>query len=129
MLNIGERRTARVPSHLLWVDTRIDLVAGEEYRFTAKGEWKDWYIGCGPDGYDSTNILQVLAERLRRMPQERWFALIGALDEDPATAFHIGSRTTRVMPRNGRLTCFANDLVGLYFNNYGAVDLTIERLR
>ncbi len=133
-LAIGESATKSIVARNTWNDTGIRLVAGQEYRFTAVGEWIDWYIRCGPEGYPSFTPLPLpfLArplEWLRRAPREQWFALIGAIDRNPQTQFRIGTQRTLIAPATGMLTCFANDIMFFYWNNIGSVDLTITRTR
>ena len=110
-----------------WNDTGISLVAGQEYSFTAAGQWCDWNKLCGPDGYSSDNPILRTTEWLRRVPHEKWFALIGSVDHDRRTFFRIGVKQTRKMEFGGVLTCFANDVGLMYFNNSGAVQLTVTR--
>jgi hypothetical protein len=43
------------------------------------------------------------SEGKRRMPNEFWFALIGALDSNLATAFVIGSRSKYIAVKSGQL--------------------------
>jgi len=109
-----------------WVDTGLLIVPGTTYLFTASGRWKDARIETDADGYPSANIFQQATERLRRVPEARWFALIGAVDRQPSTQFVIGSRATFRAATGGQLTCFANDLRWFYFNNSGSVTLTME---
>jgi hypothetical protein len=111
----------------IWNHTHVRLEAGVTYDLVAEGRWVDKVHACGPDGYDSPNLLMKLAEFGRRVRGAKWFALIGALDEDPATAVVIGSRATWIPPRDGELTCFANDWRSMYGNNRGSVTLTVTR--
>ena len=111
-----------------WVDTGIMLKANRRYKLVASGQWKDASIVTGPDGYDSANLLQRSTEKLRRMPDAHWFALIGALDRRKETQFLIGSELTYDATENGQLTCFANDLLGFYGNNHGSITLTVTEL-
>jgi len=71
-----------IDSKLIWNDTGINLVAGQEYHFQATGQWTDWTITSNADGYESTNFFLKLCERLRRMPNSPWFSLIGSIDKD-----------------------------------------------
>lgn len=112
-----------------WVDTGITLEAGTTYELVAAGEWHDASIPTGPDGYDSVNVLQEETESLRRVPDAKWFALIGALDHRKETEFVIGSRAEYTPTERGELTCFANDLIGFYLNNHGSVTLTVTAVR
>ena len=115
-----------IDSRALWVDTGLMVVAGTTYRLSAKGRWKDASIDTDAGGYASANFFQRMTERLRRKPEAPWFALIGAIDRRPETQFVIGTACIFRATTNGRLTCFANDLRGFYFNNSGSVTLGIE---
>jgi hypothetical protein len=109
----------------IWNHTGLRLDAGVTYDLRAEGRWIDRTYECGPDGYDSPNLIMKLAELGRRMRQAKWFALVGAIDEAEATQFVIGSQAVYVPPRSGELTCFANDWMSKYGNNRGAVVLTV----
>lgn len=118
---------ATIDSTKPWNHTGIQLEAGKSYEMTATGEWVDKIYACGPDGYNSPNLLMRLAEFKRRVPKAKWFALIGAIDEDLATAFVIGGGYTFQAPRSGELTAFANDWASKYGNNRGSVELTVRQ--
>jgi hypothetical protein len=60
--------------------------------------------------------------------EARWFELIGAIDNDTGTYFRIGTGRDFTPDRAGRLYCFANDLMGMYWNNFGGVWINVERL-
>lgn len=112
-----------------WNNTGIVLERGVRYKLTAEGEWKDRSIVSSASGYSrSLNWLQRLTQHLRRAPELRWFALVGALDRDLSTRFLIGESVVYTPIRDGQLTCFANDLRGFYSNNSGSVRLTVERI-
>ena len=119
-----------IASQQKWNHTGFQLEQGVTYRFTAQGQWIDWYIPHGPDGDGSgSHFLLRLFERWRRRPKDNWFALIGAIGEDESTTFLIGSSLPRFKaPRSGELTCFANDVPWAYGNNKGSVSLTVERI-
>lgn len=129
MLAVSESAQTCIQAKLLWNDTEIELVAGQTYRFTASGEWIDWTISCNANGYPSPNWLLRASETFRRAPQADWFALMGAIDRDPQTQFKIGTDHTLAVPKTGRLSCFANDVALMYWNNRGAVQLTVTRIR
>ncbi len=127
-MRVGEAQTASIDSREPWNHTGIRLTAGEQYGMHASGTWVDWFIPHGPDGGPSDSFYLHLLESRRRRPHDNWFALIGALDENLNTAFTIGSQCTFTAPGDGELTCFANDLEHFYFNNHGAVTLTVTRI-
>ncbi len=124
-LKVGESRTVEVRSEQYWNDTGIMLEPGR-YRFEAGGRWTDWFVATGPEGYDSLALL--FFERGRRLPRARWFTLGGAIGRDEAGAFAIGAGTERDVAEAGELCCFANDLPAMYWNNRGAVSLTVTCL-
>ena len=127
-MQVGEKTKVTVAARPLWNGTGVMLDAGHTYRLSAEGEWVDWYIKCGPAGYPSPNIVTRLLEMARREPTQLWFALIGAIARDTSSQFLIGAGCNYRAVRSGELTCFANDVRGLYWNNTGDVQLTIERL-
>ncbi|MFS2153198.1 hypothetical protein [Rhizobium sp. Rhizsp42] len=118
--------TKSIPARERW--TRVcDIRQGATYAFTASGRWQDWKIDAGVDGYDRPWLRPFTG--LRVMPEQQWFALIGAIDKDKATAFLIGkSRPSWIAPKTGVLYCCANDIPWMYWNNSGAVELTCIEL-
>ena len=126
-MNIGETHSAPVKARPLWNGTGIQLIAGEQYTIAAAGRWVDWFIPHGPEGDPSDSFYLRAFESRRRMKNENWFALIGALNSDIGTAFPIGVGCTYAAPASGELTCFANDVEGFYWNNYGEVLVTVTR--
>ena len=120
--------TAVIDAAQPWNRTGIHLQAGVRYEFRAEGEWWDAQNPSGPDGYASPNLVMRLAEFWRRERHARWFALIGALDEDPQTQFVIGASARYTPGRSGELTCYANDWSSKYKNNRGKLALTVRQL-
>jgi hypothetical protein len=129
MLSIGESATAKISAIEKWNDTGIHLVADQEYRFTATGQWIDWTIACDANGYPSPHWVLKISERWRRVTNENWFALIGAINFNERNFFAIGEERTLVMSESGTLTCFANDVPFMYWNNQGCVQLTVTRVQ
>jgi len=119
--------TAFICARLRWNKTRIVLTSGERYLLTAKGHWVDFFLCHGPAGGPSTFQYLRRFESSRRMPSENWFALIGAIDCEQRTAFLIGDRKEITMTHSGELTCYANDLPSMYWNNWGRVELQVQR--
>jgi hypothetical protein len=128
MLNIGELAQATIKAREKWNDSGIELVAGHEYHFTARGRWTDWWIECDADGYASPNLILKVLEGFRRSPRSRWFALIGAINADEHTLFEIGTERTLIAPASGILTCYANDGARAYWNNRDSVQLSVTRI-
>lgn len=112
-----------------WNETGIVVQAGATYALAAEGRWTDFFIASGPEGNATPTWPQRLLESRLRMVGARYFALIGAIDSDPATLFLIGCGVACwTAPRTGQLTCFANDVPGFYWNNRGSIALTVLRL-
>ena len=55
MLQIGQSIVATIQGRKRWNDTGIQLMVGQEYQFTAMGQWIDWMIYCTADGFASSN--------------------------------------------------------------------------
>jgi len=120
----------RIPAKDKWVNTGIDLVAGRTYTLSAHGTWTDRRMSCGPQGYHSlaypnrlVAFLLLAASPTRRLPNTRWFALVGAIAK--RHRFVIGAGRTFVPTHDGPLWCFANDTWTAYGNNIGFVELTV----
>ena len=126
-MQVDEPCSANIEARVRWNDTRIDLDKGHIYLLEATGEWLDWKIRAGPDGYRSSNIMQRLTERWRRQPDASWFALIGSIGASRDSQFLIGCNREYQPPQDGRLFCFANDVQIAYFNNSGHIQLTVRR--
>jgi len=128
---VTTQRTAPIDARLCWNVTDMILEAGREYNFSAVGTWRDASIVCNANGYPppALNPLQTVVlkpfEPFRRMPSAPWFALIGAIDKDMSTAFIIGCSKRLTVMKTGVLTCFANDVPFMYWNNSGMVMLTV----
>jgi hypothetical protein len=111
-----------------WNDTNIDMDAGERYMLTASGRWIDFFIPSSPDGYSSPLSSIMLLNRFLRHPAGKLFSLIGCLDRRVEQQFIIGRGVTFDPEVSGRLYCFANDVPGFYWNNWGHIALTIKRI-
>lgn len=120
-------RVLRVSSRERLNDTRLDVVRGQTLRFSAIGLWTDWMISTDADGFE--NGLMALAAGSRRIPDAPWFHLCGAIGSEDQAVFAIGRQATVVMPASGRLYLFANDAPGAYWNNRGAIQVTIVMAR
>jgi hypothetical protein len=108
-----------VPANQLWVDTSVQVEAGETLKFSASGKWVDAFIPCSADGY-AAPLFYALGV-LPRIPDDgRYFRLMGRIsptgieptDDHAATTFVIGNRCQREIAQSGRLFVFANDRKG-----------------
>jgi hypothetical protein len=96
-----------------WNDTGIEIAAGEQYEFSAKGKWKDLFFPSDADGY--TLWYMQLFKNLKRSKENDFFVLMGSLDKE--NIFRIGSGKTINFNSPGILSCFANDVKYFYWNN------------
>lgn len=128
-LEPGQGISVQIDARKKWNATGIELCKGCLYQFEVSGEWCDAKIKCGPSGYESPNVILRWTERMRRVPNANWFSLIGALDSKPLSQFVIGKSANLAMAESGLLTCFANDLDFMYWNNHGSVVLEIRRMK
>jgi hypothetical protein len=125
-------REIRAARH--WNDTGLQVDAGKHYQFSAGGQWCDWFVLSGPEGYQSIDFFQAWTEKWRRVPDQPWFSLICAVDRDPDPAKMVAVLTPdpdglgRSFTGSGELTCFANDLGAMYWNNSGAIAMTVRRI-
>lgn len=81
-LQIKETRIFLIQARLEWNDIGIEVSPGERYRCEATGYWFDASIRTGPAGYVSDRLFFRITERLRRRPNENWFALIGLVGRE-----------------------------------------------
>jgi hypothetical protein len=117
-----------------WNHTRVHVSPGERYSLRADGKWRDFFISCDANGYLTERVpaltrgLMRRYESKRRAPAEPWFCLMGALAEDDTRSFRIGAGRDWSPTEAGELLCFANDVPFAYWNNFGSIELTIQRL-
>ena len=126
----------RIKARKPWNATGIEVAQGEQYTLQAKGKWIDLLIRRTARGYPTEEAPAASRSFLsrfedsRRMPKENWFALVGTIGKDESSAFVIGEELVDWQPSgSGELMCFANDVPGAYFNNFGSVTLTVTRIR
>lgn len=128
-LSIGESIKVSITAKNKWNATGVELIAGGRYDLMATGQWLDASIPAGPAGYESPNFILRWAERWRRVPEARWFALIGATAMDDSKAFLIGAEKKAYrVAEAGLLYCYANDLSFMYWNNHGEIELKVARI-
>lgn len=123
-----------VPAVRMWVATDVWVQPGDALAFRATGTWVDAVVPCSADGHEAPLLYQL--GQLPRIPDdERYFRLMGRVvtsgrgpegDDIPAT-FPIGTKSERRFAERGCLFVFANDKRHFYWNNRGAVTLTVTR--
>lgn len=127
-LEVNRTQTAPIKASEYWNHTKIYLEATAIYLLEVQGQqvWHDAWIRTDADGY--TNQWLRWAELLRRSPNDKWFALIGNINQSTIHTFLIGKRTKYQSTVSGELLCYANDVPFMYWNNRGQLLLTVTRL-
>jgi hypothetical protein len=127
-LEAGVSVEVTVQASLLRNRTGVAIQESATYLLEVRGDqhWFDAWIETDADGYSRPWLK--LAEGLRRVPAANWFALVGTLDGQPETAWVIGRGSRHTATASGELVCFANDMPCMYWNNWGALVLTVTRL-
>ena len=82
-LKVNESITREIDPGEKHCSTGLAVKAEERYTFKAEGQWLDWYIACGPDGWGHWNPLKFF-NRLRGKP---FFLLCGNVGKDDRFAF------------------------------------------
>ena len=98
-LGVGQSITLDVDSYKHWNSSSLNVQQGETYTFSAQGTWTDLFFTSDADGY--TNWYISLYNGLKRMQNENWFKLIGAIDQE--NLFAIGKSNTITMQHSGCL--------------------------
>lgn len=126
-LQINDTIDVEIRARSKWNSTQIEISEGEEYEFTAIGKWTDFTITKDADGY--SNSYMQLFNTMKRAKQYQWFALIGSLDKNENKYYLIGKNSNISFNENGILYCFANDVKGFYWNNFGQITLKVKRIK
>ena len=124
-LSINETTEVEIKARRRWNETLIEISVGEQYQFTAIGNWTDFIFTKDANGY--SNSYMQLFDSWKRSKEHLWFALIGALDK--SDYFLIGKNSCKTFSKNGILYCFANDAKAFYWNNFGKIQLEIKRVK
>ena len=130
-MTIEETACVCVEADKVWNDSGIDVLPNETYNFVVpqSESWIDYDIPCSADGYASTPLIKMW-ESFRRVPDENWFKLIGTIGRSVKPPIVIGSQLTGFSPPfPGRLYFFANDLLLMYWNNKGSINVRVTRTR
>ncbi len=101
------------------------LEQGRSYEILVRGDqrWTDGPIGCGADGYEKWWLAPF--RWMRRFRPAPWFALIGSVGEK---TFEIGSSYVLRDAPGGELSCYANDVWFMYWNNRGRLEVEVTPL-
>ncbi len=104
-----------------WLDTGLDIQAGDQLIITTQGKWqvdgKPETIQVNADGYGIP---------LGGTPFNGSFAaLIGRISND-GESFLVGNSLNRSIPNTGRLFLQINDVIGTLEDNQGELEVTID---
>jgi hypothetical protein len=132
-LGVGDSEIFGIDARELWNPTECVLQSGGGYRIEVTEqleEWRDWMIGASPqEGWlGSARVIEPLVRPFARAPRLPMYALVGAIDRDPATFFLAISIGSWQAVKDGPLECFANDWPGAYGNNRGRLRVTLYRI-
>jgi len=131
-LAVGDSETFDVDARELCNPSQCRLEPGGRYRLEVIAQleaWSDWMVGASPQqGWlGAARVIEPLARPFARAPRLPMYALVGAIDRDPATFFLALSARDWQAVKDGPLECFANDWPGKYGNNRGRLRVTLRR--
>jgi hypothetical protein len=106
----------QVAANVEWVDTGIDVVAGQVLGISASGEWSNApRLAVGPQGFKPYEGTVLAGAPVA--------ALIGRLGD---RLFLVGAAWKGEAPGAGRLYLGINDLPGSYRDNQGALSVEVR---
>ncbi|MBL8723574.1 MAG: hypothetical protein JNK49_05975 [Planctomycetes bacterium] len=135
LLAVGQSRTFTVQANQIHRLPSVYLVAGQTYRFTTSGTWRNGTSVFAPaatnaNGYTpgitdfarrhSSNMMCLVGER-----HARWNDVLSFVS---GSQFRIGASNTVTVGIRGFLCLYANDLLTGYLDNVGSITVTIERI-
>jgi hypothetical protein len=124
-LEIDQPADFKISACKFWNETGIEIKNGEEYTFEAIGFWWDLLKRCEADGYTSSYMRHY--DKWKRSKSNNWFALMGSINRDEG--FLIGKNNKIIFQNAGLLDCYANDVNGFYWNNFGKITLRVTRIK
>jgi len=140
----------QVDSSILWNPTGINIPCDETSYYSivpepSGQEWTDWYIACGPEGYEKWYLRPF--EGLRRIPEANWLELVCCAGEDLDECVTVGDGVTQaqftcssssssaavykiisslgIVATYVEMKCFANDMENMYWNNKGSITVRV----
>lgn len=124
---IGNILIIKVNAGDVYSENQIQAKEGEVYRIWCDtGQWwVDMVIPSGANGYYNP-LANMFGQRVKGV---KCFCLCGTYDNNDSAAFAIGSAAEITITQRGQLSFFANDVPGYEWNNWGSIQVNIERLR
>ena len=117
----GASTAVSVSAQQPWVDTGVDLKAGEALTISANGQWTNGgnpQVFIGPDGYVGFRLPDAT------LGSANFAALIGKVGDQ---VFFVGSAYKGTSPGTGRLYLQMNDLANSFADNSGKLDVVVKR--
>ncbi len=140
LLKLNESRSVEVLAGARYTDTGILIKKGNQYVFSFDGEWRDGDITCSGEGWTLADVrkgplelVMKVTQPMRRVKDAKWFELIGSLGRSNRDQIRIGNgqysseETPFVATSTDALFLYPNDLMHMYWNNRGAISVTITR--
>lgn len=107
----------------VWLDTGIEIDAGEHVLITATGTWKN---DGKPETYAVTaDGFETYKNAGACIPDANFASLIGRIGSD-GTPFFVGSNFDQMATNSGKLFLQMNDVEGLFGDNVGELNVTVE---
>ncbi|MCP4282993.1 MAG: DUF2235 domain-containing protein [Gammaproteobacteria bacterium] len=140
-LEVDTTQATKVYANRKYNRSGVLLEKDATYLFSVpKGQvWYDASIACDEKGWDRDSqalglkeLFIKLSEGKRRLPDAKWFELIGAVDSIEDNLFRVIEYTeggSTFSPKTeGELHFFANDLDRMYGNNRGFITVNVTRI-
>ncbi len=128
-IDVGEHKILQISSRVKYSLGQLEVQIGEYYSFQVDmngPRWWDMVIPTRGEGWD----IFLSPNKGRRLPSERLLYLCGCINENDSLAFGIGNHFENwKVEQAGELSFFANDYPAMYFNNWGAINLTVTRIK
>lgn len=114
-----------------WLDTRLDVRAGETIRITTRGVWaaapsivRNVWPDTGAEGHGKHPAEQLFKhlDSQKELPGVAFGSLLGQIGNH---IFAIGDRNDIVIPRSGRLLLVMNDIPDQRFDNRGIMEIRV----
>lgn len=109
-----------VSARAVWVDTGIDLVAGQPISIRASGTWTNGGGNpqrVGPNGFRDFTLAGA------ELPSENFAGLIGRIGNH---RLFVGEELSIASPATGRLYLQMNEIPGTFDDNSGNMNVTIQ---
>lgn len=135
LLAVGQSRTFTVQANQVHRLPSVYLVAGQTYRFTTSGTWRNgtsWFAppATNANGYTPgvTDFARRHSSNMMCLVGERHSRFNDVLSFVSGSQLRIGASNTVSVGIRGFLCLYANDVLTGYFDNVGSITVTIQRI-